>query len=274
MMKKVFFVCLIGVLLIVGVFIGCASTGGNKLYSEFMLPSIPKEEHAVLIVDSYIDITQVNGQYLFTLSGSSTRQIIPLPAGKYDLQVYYQRTEDLGMYSTGTEIGRMSATTNSTDLTLISYDFAPGLYYLLSAEPGGNIITYKIDEIKDNNQAMIVEASNLVGKAKVKEPTPWSIGYVKREPTKFEGIWKSDDGSYVMSFTGNTIVWTPKTGTLRGNFDFTDDTLTIYMTGMYNGNQWIASPVKQNYKFNYTLGPGVLNLLERGSSLPLRKQSN
>jgi hypothetical protein len=263
----------IGVLLVISLVTGCASTsGGSKLYSDFMLPSIPNEEHAVLIVDSYIDITQVNDQYLFTLSGSSKRQIIPFPAGKYDLQVYYDRTEDRGMYATGTEIGRRSSHTYSENLTLVSHEFTAGHYYLLTADLNGDTIAFTISE--ETSPSTIEDASAQIGKVKVKEPTPWSVGYVKREPTKFEGTWESNDGSYSMSFAGNTIVWNQKAGILRGNVGFADDELTVYINASYNGNQWIASPIKQSYKFKYTLDSDVLTLLDRGSSLSLRKKSN
>jgi hypothetical protein len=274
MKNKVFSACFIGIWLVAGfVFAGCTSTGDNKLYSDFMLPSIPKEEHAVLIVDSYIDITRINGQllHLFTMSGSSTRQIIPLPAGTYDLQVYYQKTSKVMVKQESFDY-----TAASEELTHISHDFSAGRHYLLTTDANvtnTNVlvtsvvgITFGILDVTDISESILPGISDLIGKAKVKEPDPWSIGYVKKEPTKFEGTWKNDKGSYVMSFSGNTVVWTPGSGGVLGNFSFTDDKLTIYITS--------ALPSKRKSSFKYTLESDVLTLFDWGIPLPLRKQNN
>jgi hypothetical protein len=271
MKNKVFSGYFISVWLVAGfVFAGCASTDGNKLYSDFMLPSIPKEDHAVLIVDSYIDIARINGQYLFTLSGSSTRQIIPLPAGQYDLQVYYQKTSEVMVKQEFFDV-----TVTSEEFTHISHDFSAGRHYLLTSN--ANVtdasllasvlgITFEILDVTDISESILPDISDLIAKAKVKEPDPWSVGYVKKEPTKFEGTWKSNNGSYIMSFTGNTIVWTPNWGAVLGNFSFTDDKLTIYITS--------SLPSKKKSSFKYTLESDVLTLFDWGIPLPLRKQNN
>ena len=265
MKKNIFWGCIIGVLLVAGVFTGCASTGGSKLHSDFMLPSIPKEEHAILIIDPFIAISTVNGHFFSWASTTNKNQIIPFPAGTYELEVWYGKTEVYSSFS-----GNWNTTEISTkDATLVKCDFAPGHYYSLTANVGSNTITFKITEETDTAQAKIIAAQERIGKVKVKEPTRWSIGYIKKEPTKFEGTWKTDDGEFELSFTGNTYAWSLN-GMLRGNFNFTENTMIFYPVSVDVGNGWTAMPAKITQRFKYTLSGNILTVDKH----TLRKQSD
>jgi hypothetical protein len=86
MAKKCFFetvlrtVGTLGVVLVFGMMLaGCASN--PKIETKYMKPTIPKEEHSVLIVDPFIAVSRVNNQTNLQLFVFTKPYILPLPAG-------------------------------------------------------------------------------------------------------------------------------------------------------------------------------------------------
>lgn len=210
--------------------------------------------------------------------------------GAYELGVSYLKQS----YSEGSG-GRTYTTTESDKIINVNYNLVAGRYYSLSADVGSNAIQFFIKE--ETDQAKINAAKEVVSKAKVSAPSQWSAGYVTTDPTKFEGVWVTPDssgkyGSITMAFSGNTYVLlykeTPK-NSQRGNFSYTDDGLTLYMTRGYSGNNansvdigtalsneagWLdLSIAKTKLNYTYTLNGDTLELFY-GKTLvaALRKQ--
>jgi hypothetical protein len=84
--------------------------------------------------------------------------------------------------------------------------------------------------------------------------------------TPFEGTWEyilDDHYTIKLIFQGDTFVFTQNEITIsRGTFTYTEDTLTIYTTHMYNGSDLIpvADTETEIQQGNYILGGGVLTL--------------
>jgi hypothetical protein len=231
--------------------------------------SVPADQQSELRLAS-INVKSFNGHPVSWGVAVNNFGYVKVPSGVNTIVFDYLEEITLmtdrytsGSYATGytTTYVFTTTTTGAANITIPDIQMLPGHKYFLSG-------SYDLDgQIIINLQDVTSTPMGFYG-----DDVPDAPRESRRNKTEFEGKWANQYGE-TFEFIGNTWlqIYPPYTGSnegphevmLRGTFEASNGTLTLYATGTKSSavNMWIdIKPMKTAYIYKYSWRGDILSL--------------